>query len=66
MLEILVFSSIRYTQTAVASFGPSRQSECGLKPGGFTRLTSEVLDWLKTVTGMEYLAGIKDPGESQE
>ena len=40
----------RYTQTAVASFGPRRQTECGQKPGGFTRLTSEVLDWIKTVT----------------
>ena len=59
---------IRYTQTAVASFGP-KKSECGRKPGGFTRLTPEVLNWVKnvTVTGMEG-AGIStgDPGESHE
>ena len=53
---------IRYTQTAVASYGPKRHSECGQKPGGFTRLTPEVLNWVKTVTGMEYHAGINDPG----
>ena len=47
----------------MASFGASRQSECGLKPGGFTRLTPEVLIWVKTVTGMEYHAGINDPGK---
>ena len=45
MVTIYV-SILRYTQTAVASFGPSDQSECGLKPGGFTRLTPEVLDWV--------------------
>ena len=39
-------SILRYTQTAVASFGPSNQLECGFKPGGFTRLTPEVLDWV--------------------
>ena len=50
-----------YTQTAVASFGPKRHSECGRKPGGFTRLTPEVLDWVKTVT--VYHPGISDPGE---
>ena len=55
----------RYTQTAVSSFGPNRQTDCGQKPGGFTRLTPEVLNWVKTVTGMEYHAGINDPGEIQ-
>ena len=38
----------RYIQTAVASFGPKRQTECGQKPGGFTRITPEVLDWIET------------------
>ena len=55
--------SLRYTQTAVSSFGPSRHFDCGQKPGGFTRLTPEVLNWVKTVTGIEYHAGINDPGE---
>ena len=54
----------RFTQTAVASFGvsPSRQSQCGLVPAGFTRLTPEVLDWVKAKSGM-YHPGISDPGE---
>ena len=47
----------------MASFGPKRHSQCGQKPGGFTRLTPEVLNWVKTVTGMEYHPGISDPGE---
>ena len=53
----------RFTQTAVASFGvkPSRQSECGLVPAGFTRLTPEVMNWVKAVT--MYHLGISDPGE---
>ena len=46
----------------MASFGPRRQTECGQKPGGFTRLTPEVLDWVKSKTGM-YYRGIEDPGE---
>ena len=53
---------IRYTQTAVASFGAAKLSECRWKPGGFTRLTPEVLDWVNNVTGLED-PGIKDPGE---
>ena len=52
---------IRYTQTAVASFGPKRKTDCGKKPAGFTRLTPEVLDWVKSKTGM-YHPGINDPG----
>ena len=56
---------IRYTQTAVASFGPKRHSECGQKPGGFTRLTPEVLNWVKTWTGMDYHVGLNDPGEME-
>ena len=59
----MYFKFKRYTQIAVASFGPRRQSECGQKPGGFTRLTPKVLNWVKTVTRMEYHAGISDPGE---
>ena len=55
--------AIRYTQTAVASFGPRRDEECGQKPAGFTRLTPEVLNWVKTVTGMDHHPGINDPGE---
>ena len=53
---------IRYTQTAVASFGATKLSECRWKPGGFTRLTPEVLRWVKNVTGMKE-KGIGDPGE---
>ena len=58
----LIFFVIRYTQTAVASFGP-RHSKCGRKPGGFTRLTPEVLNWVKTVTGLDHHPGISDPGD---
>jgi len=43
----------RYTQTAVASFGASKLSECGRKPGGFTRLTPEVLDWIEGISDPE-------------
>ena len=58
---------IRYTQTAVASFGPKRHSECGQKPGGFTRLTPEVIGWVKNITGIEYHVDVEitDPGEGQ-
>ena len=45
----------------MASFGPRRQSECGQKPGGFTRLTPEVLGWVKTVT--PNVTDIQDPGD---
>ena len=31
----------------MASFGPRDQTHCGDFPGGFTRLTPEVLDWVK-------------------
>ena len=63
--EIVHYSYVkRYTQTAVASFGPRRQTECGHKPGGFTRLTPEVLDWVKTFTGMHHPGISSDPGES--
>ena len=58
-------SLIRFTQTAVASFGDLSQA-CGLRPAGFTRLTPEVLDWVKKTAGMQDPAGINDPGESQE
>ena len=66
--DIYIFACLfrfRFTQTAVASFGvsPSRQSQCGLVPAGFTRLTPEVLNWVKKTAGM-YHAGINDPGES--
>ena len=48
----------RYTQTAVASFGVGGHTDCGQKPGGFTRLTPEVLNWMKI-----YHVGLNDPGE---
>ena len=37
----------QYTVTAVASFGPRNDSLCGVSPGGFTRLTPKVLQWVK-------------------
>ena len=40
-------SHSRYTVTAVASFGPRNDSLCGVRPGGFTRLTPKVLQWVK-------------------
>ena len=67
---------VRYTQTAVASFGASNLADCGSNPGGFARLTPEVLNWVKTVAGIEGISdpvsyhpgmdheGISDPGES--
>ena len=71
-------SVIRYTQTAVASFGASKQTECASKPAGYTRLTPALLNWVKTVAGIEgindtasylpgmYHEGISDPGERNE
>ena len=53
---------IRYTQTAVASFGSQKNKLCGKVPAGFTRLTHEVLDWVKKTAGV-YHPGINDPGE---
>ena len=58
----LVCIVIRYTQIAVASFGPTRQTKCGQKPAGFTRLTPEVLDWVEKNARI-YHPGINDPGE---
>ena len=49
---------IRYTQTAVASFGSQKNKLCGKVPAGFTRLTPEVLNWMKI-----YHVGLNDPGE---
>ncbi len=46
----------------MASFGPRRQSECGHKPAGFTRLTPKVLDWVKKTAGI-YHPGLSDPGD---
>lgn len=43
----------RYTQIALASFGASIRDQCGLQPGGFTKLTPDILDWIGSVTGME-------------
>ena len=36
----------------MASFGPSKQTQCGERPGGFTRLTPEVLDWVRFTSRM--------------
>ena len=36
----------------MASFGPNVTSECAKRPGGFTRLTPEVLDWVKQTAGI--------------
>ena len=51
----------RYTQTAVASFGAHKLKECKWKPGGFTRLTPEVLNWVMITAEI-----IADPGEMKE
>lgn len=48
----------RYTQVAVVSFGPIRPTECGLRPAGFTRLTSSLLEWVMTTTGMRLFPGL--------
>ena len=53
---------IRYTQTAVASFGSPKNKLCGKVPAGFTRLTPKVLDWVQK-TAEIYHPGINDPGE---
>ena len=44
----------------MASFGPRRQIECGQKPAGFTRITPEVLDWVKKTAGINH-SGIPSP-----
>ena len=36
----------------MASFGASKPSECGLKPGGFTRLSPEITRWVRTAAEM--------------
>ena len=36
----------------MASFGPSNQKQCGERPGGFTRLTPKILDWVKYTSRM--------------
>ena len=36
----------------MASFGPANHSYCGKKPAGFTRLTPEVLDWVRKTAGI--------------
>lgn len=41
----------RYTQIAVASFGPMMR--CGLSPAGFARLTPEILRWVKATAKMD-------------
>ena len=46
----------------MASFGAGKLSECRWKPGGFTRLTPEVMNWVNNVTGT-YHVDIKDQGE---
>ena len=38
--------------TAVKSFGKTDITACGEAPSGYTRLTSEVLEWVKTTVGM--------------
>ena len=44
-------SNLRYTQIAVASFGP--MIRCGQSPAGFARLTPEVLRWVKATAKMD-------------
>ena len=41
----------RFTQIAVASFGPERR--CGEYPAGFSRITAPVLQWIKKITGLK-------------
>ena len=60
----LFFILCRHSQIAVASFGDIH-SECGRKPAGFTRLTPDVLNWVKSTSGI-YHPGITKPGEIQE
>lgn len=43
----MVFSDFRYVQIGVASFGSI--VDCGLKPGGFARMTYDVLKWIREV-----------------
>ena len=47
----------RYTQVAVASFGPTKRTDCGKKPSGFTRMTSYVLEWVMHTTEMRFDGG---------
>ena len=41
------FLCFRYVQIGVASFGS--KENCGSKPGGFSRMTYDVMEWIRTV-----------------
>ena len=47
ILNILRFFLSRYVQIGVASFGSI--VDCGSKPGGFSRLTYDVMQWIRKV-----------------
>ena len=48
-------SFIRFVQIAVASFGS--EPTCATSPGGFSRLTYDVLQWIRTVkVGLGFFA----------
>ena len=44
---VKVFLCFRYVQVGVASFGSIM--DCGSKPGGFSRLTFDVMQWIRKV-----------------
>ena len=52
MFKFLLFC-LRNVQIGVASFGSI--VDCGSKPGGFSRLTYDVLQWIRKVKVEEIL-----------
>ena len=46
-LYIHMYACIRYVQIGVASFGSL--DSCASKPGGYSRLTFDVIQWIKKV-----------------
>ena len=47
MEYLISLSACRYVQIGVASFGSI--VDCGSKPGGFSRLTYDVLQWIRKI-----------------
>ena len=41
----------RYTAIGVASFANRNIKKCGKWPGGFARITSELVSWIRSATG---------------
>ena len=47
------FLHIRSTAIGVASFAHKNIRKCGKWPGGFARITTELVSWIRYATGSE-------------